>query len=113
MPVNLSVAARDGSTYVVTLGFKDANGVAVTPKSLTWTLTDAAGLVINAREDVVATPAASVALVLSGADLYFDDGPSRVLTVKAIYDSATYGNDRPLNEEIRFSIVDLLKVHKP
>jgi hypothetical protein len=109
MPVNLSVAARDRSTYVVTVGFLDADGSGVTPTSVHWTLVNGLGAIVNARENVSATPAASVPVVLSGDDLRFSDGPDRHLLVEAVYDSAVYGNDLPLREEIRFKVIDLLE----
>jgi hypothetical protein len=42
--------------------------------------------------------------------LLYADGAQRVVTIEATYDSLTLGDDLPLNEEIRFQVLDLQKV---
>lgn len=106
----LTTAARDKSTYVVTAAFTDSAGADVIPDSITWTLTDSYGTVINSREDVsIASPAASIDIVLSGDDLSFDDGKKRVLTINATY-SSDEGSGLPLREEAVFGIDGLINV---
>jgi hypothetical protein len=113
MPSTLTTLANERSTYVITAAFTDAAGDAVVPNSITWTLTDEAWRVINSRSAVaVAVPAASISIVLSGADLALHDAKDsggRVLTVEAEYDS-TEGSGLPLNDEVRFRIAPLGKV---
>lgn len=110
MATTLTTNAIDGSTYVVTAAFTDAAGSAVVPDSITWTLSDGAGNVVNSRTAVaVAVPAASNDIVLSGADLDYDDGAERVLTVEAVYDSDE-GDDLPLKAECHFRVDDLVNV---
>lgn len=102
--------AKDQSTYQVTAAFTDAAGDSVVPSAITWTLTDRDGTVINSREDVaVATPAASIDIVLSGDDLKYSDGAKRILTIEATYDSDE-GSDLPLKQESVIKIDDLINV---
>jgi len=106
----LSSHAIDGSTYVVTAAFADAAGTAVIPDSIKWTLSNGEGTVIGDRTDVaIAVPAASVDIVLSGADLDYDDGPWRVMIIEAVYDS-TEGDDLPLKAGCLFRLDDLPNV---
>ena len=99
--------AVEASTFVINAAFTDEDDAAVTPSSITWTLTDAAGNVINSRQDVVVdTPAASIDIVLFNADLAIaGQDRKRVLTVDAVYDSNA-GSDLPLRDFVEFEIVD-------
>lgn len=112
MPTVLTTKATEQSTYIITANFTDAAGADVIPSSITWTLTDAAGNIVNSREDeTIVIPAASVDILLSGDDLRCPHGRDRslILTVKAIYDS-TEGSDLPLNEQVRFTVQNLQAV---
>lgn len=110
MPTTLTTRAIDKSTYVINCAFTDEAGAAVIPDSITWTLTDDAGTVINSRSAVaVAPPAASIDIVLSGNDLKYSDGAPRVLTINAVYDS-TLGSNLPLKDSVRFMVSDLISV---
>jgi len=112
-----SIAAHlpEQSTAVFTVAFKDEDGAAVEPKSITWDLSDVGGNIINEREgEVIITPAETVNIVLSGDDLKISAGFSgeteeRVLTVEAVYDS-DLGNDLPLKSECHFYIDNLIKI---
>lgn len=106
MSTRLSVRAVDRSTYVVTAAFTDAAGDAVVPNSVTWTLTDVNKAVVNSREDESETPAASLDIVLSGADIDHDDGALRRVVVDAEYDS-TEGSGLPLRGVAEFIIDDV------
>ena len=112
MTTQLTEMAKEGSTFVVQAAFTNEDGDAVTPDSIAWTLTDAAGRVVNSREDVaVGTPASTIHIVLSGDDLLFDGyvGQMRVLTVEATYTSAL-GSGLPLNDVARFAVAPLVAV---
>lgn len=106
MAITILAAAKDRSTYVVTAAFTDDADAAVVPDTLTWTLTDGSGTVVNDRLDVSETPAASFDIVLSGADLAYADGGTRVLTIEATYTSDA-GAGLPLNAACTFSVEDL------
>lgn len=104
--------AVEKSTYVINMSFKDENGTAVTPGTLTWTLTDTKGRVINSRENVaVSVPTSSENVVLYGDDLALsqNDNRTRVFTAYATW-SGTYGASLPLRNECEFMIESLLKV---
>lgn len=114
MPVTLETHAKEESTYVITANFTDEEGDAVVPKTITWTLSNTAGVVINNREDEsIVTPAAELDIALSGDDLQILPGEAnqgvRTLTVKATYDS-DLGNDLPLNGSVRFIVDNLLMI---
>lgn len=109
-----AVEASEKSALFVTLGFTDEDGNDVVPDSIKWTLVDLTGSVINTRAQVaVAVPAASVTIVLSGADLAIQTSEAnsrntvkRRLVVEAVYDSAL-GDNLPLNESCEFTIRNL------
>jgi len=111
MSTNLTVHAVEKSTYIITAAFKNESGVAVIPKSITWTLTNARGVVVNALEDViVASPAATINIVLTDDDLMISTyGGKRIITICAVYDSA-YGTDLTLKECATFDIDNLVAV---
>jgi len=104
--------AIEKSTYIVTVAFTDEDGDDLIPTTITWTLTDVSGTVVNSREDVsVAIPAASINIVLSGDDLAIISGVTnkRILTVEAIYTS-DYGIGLPLKARAEFTIEALVAV---
>ena len=64
------IKAPEKGTLKVSLAFTDEDGTAVAPETLTWTLTDDAGNVINEREDEsISSPEATEILILTGDDL--------------------------------------------
>lgn len=112
-----STVAREEGTLVVQCVFTDEAGSAVSPNTLTWTLSDRQGTIINSRENEV-VPGVDIAsttyIVLSGNDLAFlstevGAEAERIFTLKGTYDS-TYGNDLPLNYEVMFYIPNLVNV---
>jgi len=114
MTTALTTTAEEESTYVITAAFEDEDGDAVTPDSITWSLTDNDGSIINGREDVsIAVPAASNDIVLSGDDLAIQSSESgtarRWLILEAVYDS-DIGANLPLKDDAVFVITDLKKV---
>lgn len=111
--IELTTKAQEKGTYIITLTFTDSEGNAVTPNECTYSLLDSNGSVINGKEDEVLTPAATISIVLYGADLEVTDDLKdlyRYVTIKATYDSSTYGNNLPLNEEARFEITPFIGV---
>jgi hypothetical protein len=105
--VKMAVEAAEQSTYVLAVAFLDADGTAVTPTSATWTLYSAdRTTVVNSREDVVLT---GDYIVLTGDDLALPNSgqANRYILVKALYNSATFGNDLTFRSEIQFKITNL------
>lgn len=103
----LTPTAKQGGTYTVQVDFKDQDDVAVTPKSATWTLKDSGGTVVNSRLDVnISSLDTTVYITLTGSDLPVNTHPLEELTitVTAIYDSATYGNDLTLIGQAKISV---------
>ena len=112
----LTLEAGEEGTYIINVAFEDEDGTAVAPVSMTWTLTDLGGTIINSREDVpVSTPTASEDIVLSGDDLALQAGETteekvhRKFTVSGTYDSSL-GAGLPWHSEVVFPIRALLKV---
>ena len=107
MSVALSMKVPDKSTCVVSASFFDSAGNPATPTSLTWTMTNGAGSVVNGRSAVlVAAPSTSVDIVLGADDTDHEDGERRIIVFDAIYNS-TEGNDLPLRGAASFRIEDL------
>lgn len=105
----LSAVAAELSSYVITLTFADENGDAVVPETISWSLVDLSGSVINSRRDVeIAIPAASVDVVLNGDDLVVNGDSAteqRSLIVKTTYtaDSGVLN----LNSAVLFDVLRL------
>jgi hypothetical protein len=111
MPVTLSTHAIEKSTYVVTAKFYDEADNAITPVTLKWTLTDEDGTVINSRTAVVvAAPAASNSIALTGLDLAVTTASrNRIITFEATY-NGDLGTGLALKESAQFVIDDLVAV---
>lgn len=103
----LGQGADQQSSYFVRVRYGTA------PKSITWTLTDANGNVINNRENVSIAAAADITIVLSGDDLDILTAEQslpavlRYVTVEAVSDLAGYGNDLPINVQASFPLTNL------
>ena len=113
-PTLLTKQAVERSTYAITAAFKDdaTPPTAVVPNSATWSLTTAEGGIVNSRSEVVISPAASVTIVLSGADLAIlrgNDIEIRHFIVEFVYDSSL-GTDLPGKDSAIFELVNLNKV---
>jgi len=117
MPIEILPAeAIEKSTYVITAVFRDEDDELVIPSSITWTLTDEGGTVINERQDVsIDAPASSVDIVLYGDDLSILTAEAgsisveRRFTIEAVYDS-DLGSDLPLRNSVRFRVRNLVAV---
>ena len=103
----LSTHANEGGTYVVNIATTDEDGEVKVPETLSWSLTDIDGSIINSRDEVnIASPTASEDVVLSGDDCAIQAGETelevtRIFTVKGTYNS-TLGNDLPLRGRCYF-----------
>lgn len=110
MPSKLDINAKDQSTFVITLTFKDEDGNLVAPDTAKWTLTDKDGNVINNRQDVeIVSPSSVEEIVLKGDDLKYSDGSIRILAIEATYTSSL-GTGLPLNDSITFAVEDIKAV---
>lgn len=97
----------DGSTKVVAVSFFDEALAAMTPTSVTWSLYDEDGAIVNNRSDVVAIPATTVNIVLSGNDVVFVSPTSqRILVVEAVY-TGVYGVGLPLKDYFKFTVLPI------
>lgn len=90
MNLFLETPAVSGGTYQVQLDLVDQDEIAIDPTTVTWTLTDSAGNVINGRENVeVSNPTSTVTIFLSGDDLLIpsDNVEQRIISVVTRYDN--------------------------
>jgi len=105
--ITIDTKPAEEGTAVITASFTDHNDDAVSPNAgtLTWTLTDTNGTVINSRSDVAITSAASATIVLSGDDLAITrtTGAKRIITLEGLYNS-TVGNNLPIKVQGIFNI---------
>lgn len=108
--------AIEESTGKITIAFTDEDDNAVIPSTITWTLTDESGTIINEREDIaVAVPASTINIGLSGDDLAFQSGESgdsvfRIFTIEWTYTSVDLGSDLPGKDSLKFPLVNLVAV---
>ncbi len=111
MPTKLTLKANERSTYVISLAFTDETDAPMTPNTMTWTLTDTLGNVINSREDVVMTGLSTIAnVVLHGDDLVIESyGCKRKVSFQGTYDS-TYGSGLEYADECTFEMNDAVAV---
>jgi len=111
MPTTITATeAVEESTCVIKCVFTDEDGNAVIPATLTWTLTDISGNIINSRENVsVAVPASTTYITLTGDDLALTAGrdQDRILLVEGTYDSA-YGTGLNIKDSARFTVKNLV-----
>lgn len=107
----LTTTPAEKSTALITVsGFTDETGAAVIPGTVTWTLTDIAGAVINSRENVSATAGGTVTILLSGNDLAINgNGLGRIVTIATTYDSDN-GTGLTGREQIKFDLEDYVAV---
>jgi len=107
----LDLEANEKSTYVITASFFQEDDTSVVPESITWTLTDDSGTVINDRSQVSVTPASSVNIVLTGDDLAIGgSSKKRIVTIEAVYNSSLYGDGLTLKKAASFTINDLVAI---
>lgn len=114
MPTLLDSYAIENSTFAIGAAFTDDAGDDVIPSAITWTLCDAAANIINSlKDETVDTPAASITIVLSGADLQILDEKNaseiRYLEISAVYDSSL-GSDLPLKDRAEFKVINLKSI---
>jgi hypothetical protein len=101
---DLGTAVFDQDTIGIQITITDEAGDPLTPNSpLHWTLTDVNGSIINDRDAETITPASTITIVLTGADLDYADGAGRLLRLHGTYDS-DLGSDLNLNRQYKFAI---------
>jgi hypothetical protein len=106
----LPAKVPEKSSAKVIATFKDVeDDSAIVPLTVTWTLSDLDGTIINGRQDVVASAASTVEIFLSGDDLQIVDQTNK-LEQRRLLISATYNNGvstLPLKDEAIFAVYNL------
>jgi hypothetical protein len=102
----LGVTPNEGSTIVVTVAFKDIDGLDFTPASCVWSLSKKDGTVINSRDRVATTVSGYTHdFVMYGNDLLYSDEKDRYFLVEGTY-SSVYGASLPFRDEAHFTVVN-------
>ena len=112
MPAKISVHAREGSRYTISVTFRDEAGGLVIPTALTWTLTDLDGNVINDHDAEAVTPSEStedIVLGTTAVTIIAGQTNERCFLVEWTYNS-TYGTDLTAKEQAVFVIDNLLHI---
>ena len=110
----LTVSPYEEGSLVISMTFRDEDLSLVKPQTLTWTLTDESGAVVNSKENIAVTGSdldTTVNVALTGDDLAIIAGVGllRIFTIKGTYDS-TYGTGLNLTDVVKFNISDLKAV---
>lgn len=111
MPTTITATkAEAGGTFIVTCAFTDEDDSPVAPDTLTWSLYNSDGEIINSREDVaIESPSTSEDIVLYGDDLVVGVGHDEDechLIINGTYTSSA-GAGLPLRNQLNFYVVDL------
>ena len=76
--------AVEKSSVGIVVSFTDEDGVALIPTTITWSLADLNGAIINSRTDIaIAVPAATQTVVLSGDDLALKNAGYKVILINS------------------------------
>jgi hypothetical protein len=105
--------ARDRSVYFVDIELFDEDKGPLTPTSISWSLTDGSGSVVNSRENVAVIPSYAFTIALFGDDLVAGTNSNsrrRYLTIEAVYESVAAGGPVPLNKEFYFDVKNIRKI---
>lgn len=108
----LSDFAQEEGTFAVDVSFTDEDGDALTPDSVTWTLSALDGTIINSRQDVAISPDSTVTIILTGDDLAIQsstDNRRRRLTIEGTYTSSL-GSGIPLTAECEFMVANFVGI---
>ena len=117
MPTALSAIANERSSYFVTVTLIDEAGVTVPTNhvtSVTYTLTNSSGDVINGLSKIVpaTVPLTNPFLViLTGNDLQIEGGTDEIrhLTIEAVYDS-DLGTSLHFTDYVTFTLRNLVAI---
>ena len=107
MPAKLTLSAVEKSTIVITASFHDEAGSPMIPSTISWSLLDEQGEVVNNRNDVVVEPSTSINIVLTGDDLDIkknEIAESRTCVISGRYNSS-YGTDLHYSDSVFFQII--------
>ena len=97
--------ARERSTFVVDVAFRNAAGAAITPTAASWSLYDPRDVAMNSRANVaITTPSATVSITLAGADLATYEDEVGDMVTRTLVASATHGGNVYL-DQVKFSIL--------
>jgi hypothetical protein len=117
MPTALSAIANERSSYFVTVTLIDEAGITVPTNhvtSVTYTLTNSSGDVINGLSKIVpaTVPLTNPFLViLTGNDLQIEGGTDEIrhLTIEAVYDS-DLGTSLHFTDYVTFTLRNLVAI---
>jgi len=107
--VNVSKSAMRESSFFIKVELKDSAGSSVTPTSLSWTLVNEIGAVVNSKNAQVLTPASAMYILLEGDDLAIQDEDNeseiRYILLTGVYDDIRKSG-AVFKDTIMFSIIN-------
>lgn len=111
----LTLEATEEGSYIVKCVTKDESGNAVAPVTMSWSLTDEAGTVINSRTAVaVVTPSSTEYIPLTGDDLACQvvgsDEEVRVVTVWGTYYSTLCATTLNFTADCQFDLRNMIGI---
>jgi hypothetical protein len=113
MPTTITLPkAIENGTMVIIVSFTNENNQPIPPKTMTWTLTDMVGNIINSRHTIpFGVMSTTLTAVLSASDLALTTthDAKRVFTIEGTYDS-DYGTNLPFNDQATFTIQNLIHI---
>lgn len=103
---------NEQGTGVFDCVFTDENGDSVTPDTVSWTITDSSGTVINEREQVeVESPDSTTTITIYGDDLKILESETGSYVARFIVIEGTYtsdlGSGLPTKDEAFFTVKNL------
>ena len=102
MPTKLNLEQLEGGTIIVKCSFFDEDDVLVEPNTLSYSLKDIEGGIINSQDSISITPDTTVHVALTGGDLPY----GRVyFELKGEYDS-TYGVGMKLHDYAQIELME-------
>ena len=112
MAIRITKHAREENSYTVSMQFSDEDGTTCTCETLTWTLTDMDGNIINGRDGVSVTPSATtetVTLTPSDTTIVSGQNNERLFLAEWTYNS-DYGTGLTGKEQAIFIVNELLHI---
>lgn len=104
--ITLKNQAKEKSTYIIEIKFKDEDGKLSPPNEMYWWLQENDGSIVNDRDGVEVDNVDKITdIVLSGDDLTYG---WKIFSIEGTYDS-TYGTNLPFRDAIKFYVNDVIR----
>ena len=102
--INFTERITSRGTGAVDIQFFEGT-LEVIPKEIKYTIKNCEGATIGTVDRGITPTAHDVTIPLCGDDVDQVDGLVRIVTINAVYDSVKYGDDKPLNGQVKVGII--------